>query len=56
MIYVKAKQIYFDMRQLYLNALKEKFPNFGKQFDGLEPLFKQTGANINVCYCQKNKN
>jgi hypothetical protein len=43
MIYVKAKQIYFDMRQIYTHALREKFPNFGKEFDGLEPLFKRNG-------------
>lgn len=43
MIYVKSKQIFYDMRQIYSHAVKRKFPNFGKEFDGLGPLFKQNG-------------
>ncbi|KAL3097890.1 hypothetical protein niasHS_000625 [Heterodera schachtii] len=40
MVYVHAKQIYQDMRTLYMLALRERFPNFGREFDGLETQFR----------------
>ena len=43
MIYIKAKQIYHDMRELYTQELRKKFPNCGKEFQGLAILLKQNG-------------
>uniref|UniRef100_A0A914I7P2 histone acetyltransferase n=1 Tax=Globodera rostochiensis TaxID=31243 RepID=A0A914I7P2_GLORO len=40
MVYVHSKQIYQDMRSVYMLALRERFPNFGREFDGLEAQFR----------------
>ncbi|KAL7078147.1 hypothetical protein ACQ4LE_002328 [Meloidogyne hapla] len=41
LIYIKSKQIYYNMRKIYILALKEAFPNFGLQIEGLKLLFEK---------------
>nr|CAD2139826.1 unnamed protein product [Meloidogyne enterolobii] len=44
LIYIKSKQIYFNMKKFYSFALKESFPNFGLQFEGLKQFFEKNGG------------
>jgi len=40
-IYTKYRSLFRDMKELYMCAVKEKYPSIGKKFGGIEHLLKE---------------